>query len=163
MRARPLVSQYRMCGTSSLFNASRCWAREPRGPASWTSGIAPTVAVGCPLRETGYHPRVSLEGSAPVHQRFIFGRACEGVVRVLCRGLSVPACPHADTSRFALLARQPGMSGSANPGRRWLTAAVLSHLVVSIVHGAAHNGAQVPLSPAANLFVFTVILAGHAA
>jgi len=55
------------------------------------------------------------------------------------------------------------MSESANPGRRWLTAAVLSHLVVSIVHGAAHNGAQIPLSPAANLFVFTVILAGHAA
>ena len=43
---------------------------------------------------------------------------------------------------------------------RWLTAAVLSHLVVSIVHGAAHAGAQVPLSLAANLFVFVVILAG---
>jgi hypothetical protein len=63
-------------------------------------------------------------------------------------------------SRFALLARQPGMRGSANPVRRWLTAAVLLHLVVSIVHGAAHNGAQVPLSPAANFFVLTVILAG---
>jgi hypothetical protein len=52
------------------------------------------------------------------------------------------------------------MRGSANPRRRWLTAAVLSHLVVSIVHGAAHNGAQVPLSPAANLFVLAVIVAG---
>ena len=42
----------------------------------------------------------------------------------------------------------------------WLTAAVLVHLVVSIVHGAAHSGARVPLSRAANLFVFGVIVAG---
>jgi len=52
------------------------------------------------------------------------------------------------------------MSGHSNPDRRWLTAAVLAHLIISLVHGAAHSGAQVPLSPAANLFVFTVILAG---
>jgi len=52
------------------------------------------------------------------------------------------------------------MGRNASPGRRWLTATVLLHLVVSIVHGAAHAGAHVPLSPAANLFVFTVILAG---
>ena len=52
------------------------------------------------------------------------------------------------------------MSGSAKPSRHWLTAAVLAHLVVSIAHGSAHSGAQVPLSPAANLFVFVVILAG---
>ena len=52
------------------------------------------------------------------------------------------------------------MGGNTNPERRWLTAAVLLHLVVSIVHGTAHAGAHVPLSPAANLFVFTVILAG---
>ncbi len=44
--------------------------------------------------------------------------------------------------------------------RRWLTAAVLSHLVLSIVHGAAHVGAHVPLSLAANLFVLIIILAG---
>jgi len=43
---------------------------------------------------------------------------------------------------------------------RWLTAVVLVHLVVSIVHGTAHSGAQVPLSRAANLFVFGVIVAG---
>ena len=43
---------------------------------------------------------------------------------------------------------------------RWLTAAVLGHLVVSIVHGLAHSEAQVPLSRAANFFVFAVILAG---
>ena len=42
----------------------------------------------------------------------------------------------------------------------WLTAAVLSHLVVSVIHGAAHAEANVPLSRAANLFVFMVILAG---
>jgi hypothetical protein len=43
---------------------------------------------------------------------------------------------------------------------RWLTAAVLVHLVVSMAHGAAHAGAQVPLSPAASVFVYGVILAG---
>ena len=35
-----------------------------------------------------------------------------------------------------------------------------AHLVVSILHGTAHTGARVPLSPAANLFVLGVILAG---
>jgi len=44
--------------------------------------------------------------------------------------------------------------------RPWLTAAVLAHLAVSIVHGTAHANAHVPLSTAANLFVFIVILAG---
>jgi hypothetical protein len=42
----------------------------------------------------------------------------------------------------------------------WLTAIVLAHLIISIVHGAAHAGAHVPLSPAANLFVILVIVAG---
>ena len=37
---------------------------------------------------------------------------------------------------------------------------VLAHLVVSMVHGVAHTQANVPLSPAANLFVYVVILAG---
>ena len=41
-----------------------------------------------------------------------------------------------------------------------MAAAVLVHLAISLAHGAAHNGAQVLLSPAANLFVFVVILAG---
>ena len=63
-------------------------------------------------------------------------------------------------SRLALPARQLGMGRNANPARSWLTAAVLSHLVISIVHGAAHAEALVPLSRAANLFVFSVILAG---
>ena len=52
------------------------------------------------------------------------------------------------------------MGGTFSPGSRWLTAAVLSHLAISFVHGAAHAGADVPLSPAANLFVYIVILAG---
>jgi hypothetical protein len=41
----------------------------------------------------------------------------------------------------------------------WLTATVLAHLVVSMVHGVAHTQANVPLSLAANLFVYIVILA----
>jgi len=53
-----------------------------------------------------------------------------------------------------------GMSRSDRPGRIWLAAAVLAHLVVSMVHGRAHAGADVPLSYAANLFVFVVIVAG---
>ena len=52
------------------------------------------------------------------------------------------------------------MSRNDSLGRNWLTAAVLTHLAVSIVHGRAHAGADVPLSYAANLFVFIVILAG---
>src|SRR4051812_21659474 len=45
-------------------------------------------------------------------------------------------------------------------GWRWLTVVVLVHLAVSVVHGTAHSGAHVPLSRAANLFVFGVIVAG---
>ena len=42
----------------------------------------------------------------------------------------------------------------------WLIAAVLAHLAISMVHGAAHANAHVPLSPTASLFVYVVILAG---
>jgi hypothetical protein len=49
---------------------------------------------------------------------------------------------------------------SRNAAWRWLGLIVLAHLVVSLVHGAAHAGADVPLSRAANLFVYIVILAG---
>jgi hypothetical protein len=42
----------------------------------------------------------------------------------------------------------------------WLIWVVLAHLVISFVHGAAHAQAHVPLSLAANLFVYIVILAG---
>ena len=41
-----------------------------------------------------------------------------------------------------------------------LTAVVLTHLAINIAHGRAHEGAQVPLSVAAALFVYLVILAG---
>jgi hypothetical protein len=43
---------------------------------------------------------------------------------------------------------------------RALAAAVVAHLVIAIVHGRAHDSAHVPLSSAALLFVFLVILAG---
>lgn len=52
------------------------------------------------------------------------------------------------------------MGSDVFPVRGWLTAAVLSHLVISLVHGAAHSGASVPLSRPASLFVFIVIVAG---
>jgi hypothetical protein len=41
-----------------------------------------------------------------------------------------------------------------------MAAAVLVHLAISMAHGGAHNGAHILLSPAANRFVFIVILAG---
>jgi hypothetical protein len=41
-----------------------------------------------------------------------------------------------------------------------LAAVVGLHLVICLVHGAAHTGARVPLSSAANLFVLLVIVAG---
>jgi len=41
-----------------------------------------------------------------------------------------------------------------------MVAAVLIHLVISVAHGSAHTGAHVLLSPAGNLFVYVVILAG---
>jgi hypothetical protein len=44
-----------------------------------------------------------------------------------------------------------------------LAAAVLGHLVVAAIHGAAHVGAQVPLGVASRLFVLAVILVGPVA
>jgi hypothetical protein len=63
-------------------------------------------------------------------------------------------------SRFASLNRQLGMSRKNASGRQWLAAVVLMHLAVNLVHGVAHIEAQVPLSKAAGLFVFVVILIG---
>src|SRR5258707_398594 len=40
-----------------------------------------------------------------------------------------------------------------------LTLLVLLHLAVSVLHGRAHAGAVVPVSAAANVFIFTVIVA----
>jgi hypothetical protein len=42
----------------------------------------------------------------------------------------------------------------------WLAVVVLVHLVITLTHGTAHAQAHVPLSLAANVFVFTVIVAG---
>jgi len=52
------------------------------------------------------------------------------------------------------------MSGNHSSTWKWLTGLILAHLVISFVHGAAHAQAHVPLSRAANLFVYIVILAG---
>jgi hypothetical protein len=43
---------------------------------------------------------------------------------------------------------------------RLLALVVLGHLIVSFVHGAAHSGARIPMTLAANLFIWIVILAG---
>jgi len=48
----------------------------------------------------------------------------------------------------------------ARTGRWALPAVVLGHLAINIAHGQAHQGAQVPLSFTAALFVYIVILAG---
>jgi len=63
-------------------------------------------------------------------------------------------------SRPGGLARQVGMSTIHTSTWRWLAVLVLAHLVVSILHGSAHTRADVPLSQAAMLFVFVVIVAG---
>ena len=44
--------------------------------------------------------------------------------------------------------------------RTLLAAIVVFHLIVSVIHGAAHSGARVFLPFAGNLFVYIVILAG---
>ena len=41
-----------------------------------------------------------------------------------------------------------------------LAAVVLIHFALSLLHGAAHSGANVALGPAGDLFVYIVILAG---
>jgi hypothetical protein len=44
--------------------------------------------------------------------------------------------------------------------RTLATIIVVAHLAVSLVHGAAHSGAAVPLSALQNVFVWVVTLAG---
>ena len=70
-------------------------------------------------------------------------------------GSQRPDC-HASLASLVL----PDMKTTGSSTWAWLTAAVLAHLAVSVVHGAAHAQANVPLSLAANLFVYIVILAG---
>jgi hypothetical protein len=65
-----------------------------------------------------------------------------------------------DVTRMEPVA-QVSRSRRAWHGADWaLAAIVLIHLAISILHGRAHSGAQVPLSTAATLFVYIVILAG---
>jgi hypothetical protein len=52
------------------------------------------------------------------------------------------------------------MNGSRSNETLWLIVLVAAHLIISIVHGTAHDGANIPLSRAAKFFVFTVIVAG---
>ena len=54
------------------------------------------------------------------------------------------------------------MNMRKNGSRVWtlLIWIVLAHLLISMFHGFAHARANVPLSQAANLFVYLVILAG---
>ena len=52
------------------------------------------------------------------------------------------------------------MNSNRNSAWTWLVAVVLVHLVISMVHGLAHDRAKVPLSYVANVFVYVVILAG---
>jgi hypothetical protein len=63
-------------------------------------------------------------------------------------------------SRFLLLHRLPGMNSRDNGARRWLAVTVAAHLLISVLHGAAHAGAHIPLSREATLFVSLVIVAG---
>jgi hypothetical protein len=44
--------------------------------------------------------------------------------------------------------------------QRLLAVVVFGHLIVNFVHGAAHSGARIPMTLAANLFIWIVILAG---
>jgi hypothetical protein len=42
----------------------------------------------------------------------------------------------------------------------WLASAVLCHLFISVLHGRAHDGGHVALTPAQSLFVYSIILTG---
>jgi len=52
------------------------------------------------------------------------------------------------------------MNTHSTSTRTWVAVVAIVHLVVCLVHGAAHARAQIPMSQAANIFVFVVILAG---
>jgi predicted outer membrane lipoprotein len=51
------------------------------------------------------------------------------------------------------------MTGNHRSPDGLLTAIVLLHLGVSVLHGWAHAGAVVPVSPTSNFFILTVIIA----
>jgi hypothetical protein len=50
------------------------------------------------------------------------------------------------------------MPTNRRAAKLWLIAILAVHLIISVIHGTAHDGAHVPLSPAATLFVFGVIV-----
>jgi hypothetical protein len=59
-----------------------------------------------------------------------------------------------------MVVRLLGMRSTRNRPWIWLGGIVIAHLAISVVHGAAHAQAHVPMSRAANVFVFVIILAG---
>jgi hypothetical protein len=59
-----------------------------------------------------------------------------------------------------MVIRLLGMRRTHNRPWIWLGGVVITHLAISVFHGAAHAEANVPMSRAANAFVFVVILAG---
>src|SRR5690242_11263333 len=63
-------------------------------------------------------------------------------------------------SRLARLTRHQSMNGKGDLAWRWMMAAVFLHLLVVMVHRAAHIRAHVPLSAAAYGFVIFIILIG---
>src|SRR5262245_11044944 len=63
-------------------------------------------------------------------------------------------------SRSVMVVRLLGMRSTRNRPWIWLGGIVIAHLAISVFHGAAHAQAHVPMSRAANVFVFVIILAG---
>jgi hypothetical protein len=63
-------------------------------------------------------------------------------------------------SRVKGVTRLMGMRRNETSTLIWMAGVVLVHLGITLVHGSAHAQARVPLSPAATVFVFGVILAG---
>ena len=51
------------------------------------------------------------------------------------------------------------MSEKHRPPDGLITLLVLLHLAITVLHGRAHAGAVVPVSTAASIFIFTVIIA----
>jgi hypothetical protein len=52
------------------------------------------------------------------------------------------------------------MNEGQNRYRLWTALIVLSHFIISVIHGRTHSDARIPLSGLATAFVLVVILAG---
>jgi hypothetical protein len=59
-----------------------------------------------------------------------------------------------------MVVRLLGMKRIEDGPWAWLGGVVIAHLAISVLHGAAHAQAHIPMSRSANAFVFVVILAG---